>query len=357
MGGKKKKKKVAPVDGGGEMSQEEKKVEAQARQVRKAQDYMTDRYRIKLVKTYPVGGGLLPWTIVQFLPTALTKTSPTLFGKPSEMNLKGVAAAAFRMMKLSSITVHKIKKVFQKIDFNDSGYITIGQLMDYTQGKDTLFIRGLLKQTLLAHGPTKMDSMLNFPEFFIVTVVLCTYSIDQILYIIFKMFDDNRDFIDTKKLNGMLKSLATSGGGFNGNAKAILAGFDQNGDDMLNFDEFVGLYRTNPVVFFPAFKLQEKLREATLTVSKWRSMSNVWDKKEKDRSVLLERDPIPFSEQLVEVSKWLENQRQKQKQRNSKHAAQFNKRKNSMVSSKSVQEERRNSNMASSKSIKEERRN
>mmetsp|Transcript_620 Transcript_620/g.782 ORF Transcript_620/g.782 Transcript_620/m.782 type:complete len:341 (+) Transcript_620:158-1180(+) len=321
MGGKKNKKKVVPSDGANDMSQEEKQAEQLAKNIRKAQDYMNDRHRTKLLKTYPVGGGLIPWAIVQFLPQGLTKVSPVLFGKPSEMNIKGVPAAALRMLKLSSIMVLKIRKVFLKIDFDDSGYITIGQLMDFTKGKDTLFIRGLLKQTLLSYGPTKMDSMLNFVEFFTVVMVLCTYSNDQVLHIVFQMFDsDACGYIDSTKLSRLISALGTSGGGFGGNAKSMVKGVDKNGDDMLNFNEFMSLYRTNPMVFYPAYKLQEALRKETLTESKWRYISNNWDKKEKDRCLLLKKDPVAFSTQIVELSKWLEEQKQKQKDAKTKNA-------------------------------------
>jgi hypothetical protein len=65
--------------------------------------------------------------------------------------------------------------------------------------KDTLFIRGLLKKALQAYGPTKAEDFLTFEEMLVIVVVICTWSTDQILYIIFKQYDASTNYIDAEK--------------------------------------------------------------------------------------------------------------------------------------------------------------
>jgi|MDSY01.1.fsa_nt_gb hypothetical protein len=80
---------------------------------------------------------------------------------------------------------------------------------------------------------------------------------------------------------------------------------------VLDFEEFLGIQRDYPMVFFPAFKLQDQLMKATLGVRIWKKIISEYDSREKKRAGLLGEAPQSYHSRLQELSAWFFEEKRK----------------------------------------------
>ena len=66
---------------------------------------------------------------------------------------------------------------------------------------------------------------------------------------------------------------------FPGNFKKALEEFDQNDDGMIDFTEFREMSKLYPILFYPAFRLQDGMQRATLGEKKWVQVHEFMKKK------------------------------------------------------------------------------
>ncbi|CAM9129371.1 unnamed protein product [Heterosigma akashiwo] len=59
---------------------------------------------------------------------------------------------------------------------------------------------------------------------------------------------------------------------FPGNFLSALEMFDVNDDGLIDFNEFVEMDRRFPLVFFPAFRLQDQMKRKTLGLKQWNKL-------------------------------------------------------------------------------------
>ena len=59
------------------------------------------------------------------------------------------------------------------------------------------------------------------------------------------------------------------------------------------------------MVFFPAFKLQDDLRIATLGVENWKKLMAQFDSNEKKIAGFLNKAPAPLADRLDELNEWV----------------------------------------------------
>jgi len=103
---------------------------------------------------------------------------------------------------------------------------------------------------------------IDFTEYIQVLSTYCMYSKDDILSFCFQTFDkDGSGQIDENEYIEIMKSLFNSKPMFPGNLQLACAEFDVNKDGMIDFQEFRE-NRMFPIIFFPAFRLQNKMWKA-----------------------------------------------------------------------------------------------
>jgi len=86
---------------------------------------MNSTMQKQLLAPYTIAAGVVPMSITRCLPKAITGTSAWLFGTPANKDIKGIPAAAIRLLKLTVSDVRKIKKAFDRIDEDEKGKVSL----------------------------------------------------------------------------------------------------------------------------------------------------------------------------------------------------------------------------------------
>mmetsp|Transcript_54835 Transcript_54835/g.102764 ORF Transcript_54835/g.102764 Transcript_54835/m.102764 type:complete len:386 (-) Transcript_54835:170-1327(-) len=303
--------KVSPDAESQKMSKEEAAEMELERQKKEAEGWMNEKMRRKLLQPYRIQAGLVPQVVTNCLPTPLTGMSGLgfLFGKSSPKDLKGPPAAAIRLANLNINAVKTIKRRFDKIDNLDEGKISSLEFMEFVQLEDTAFARELIESILLGIADLTDKAVMEFPAFVLATVLICTFSRDQIMFRVFQIFDaDGSGFLDVAEMHKLGEAVNAMGTGVD--FKKKVAQLNSNSDlGVLDFTDFKKLNLSFPLLFYPVFKLQDLLRKKTLGASTWRRMVDKWDAAEKKRALLLGVDPEALSDQLTSLNDWFEEQK------------------------------------------------
>jgi len=115
-----------------DMTPEEKK---KLKEKKIAAEYMNDGMKRTMIMPVKVRSGLVPWAVTRNFPSFLSSLMPSIFSGIPVPDIKGIAAGSVNMLGLTSAQTRSIYKCFRKIDFDNSGKITMGQFMDFCEGE------------------------------------------------------------------------------------------------------------------------------------------------------------------------------------------------------------------------------
>ena len=182
--------------------------------------------------------------------------------------LKEESEAIKEVVKTFGLSPRQLKKLnrqFKRIDLDDSRSIERKELFSALEEEETVVTDAFFK--LLDSGGT---GRIEFGDFVTVCSTYCVYSRKDILKFCFDCFDtDSSGFIDEDEYKNMCKTVNNGSPTFPGNFGNALDMFDQNGDGVIDLNEFIELDRRFPMLMFPAFRLQEKMQRITLGEKQW----------------------------------------------------------------------------------------
>ena len=176
------------------------------------------------------------------------------------------AAEAVRALGLTQRQLRRLKMKFEAIDIDDSGTMDSAEFFEMLEEPRTPLTDALFRLIDLDGNGT-----IEFDEFVNVLMTYCVYSKEDILRFCFNCFDtDYSNAIDEEEFVALLSAVNNGAPLFPGNFRTALDQFDTNSDGLLDFDEFKSLDRHYPLVFFPAFRLQDQMQRKTLGESTWK---------------------------------------------------------------------------------------
>ncbi len=145
---------------------------------------------------------------------------------------------------------------FDRINTNESGVITKHEFFQALEQE-----QNLLTNALFALIDLDGNGSLDFGEFVQMFTTFCIYSQRDILQFLFSLFDrDNSGALDQGEFIEMAAQL-NSQTLFPGSLLKSFTTFDCNSDGLIDFDEFCELNRRFPMMFYPAFQLQDNLQK------------------------------------------------------------------------------------------------
>lgn len=167
-------------------------------------------------------------------------------------------------------------KMFEKIDTDHSGSISLYEFFDYFRLDENEFIERAFNVMDFdkegTHGGSGVGEM-NYTEFFVSLFNFCTLTRPTLEKFTFAVIDkDNSGVIDREEMHDMIEMLHSNRRdpqGDNAEAKKIMNLLDENHDGAVTLDEFQRCSRRVASMMFPAFTLQKKMRARTMNRRFW----------------------------------------------------------------------------------------
>lgn len=168
-------------------------------------------------------------------------------------------------LELSQSHLRKIREKFMDIDIDGSGDIDISEFLEMIkEQKSPLTIQLFKKMDLDDNGA------IDYEEYVYILCNYCMFTKDEILRFCFECFDlDNSGSISEYEFRDLCKYVNNSNPTFPGNFKKALELFDTNQDGMIDYREFCEMERKFPMIFYPAFRLQDTMQKNTLGETEW----------------------------------------------------------------------------------------
>lgn len=305
-----KKIKVAPLSAPSDLDldAEERKEKEQTARMKSAANYMNEKHMKEIMLPFKLTSGRLRFGCC--LPRAFRET--VQLSMAGEISLSGTPAAAIRLIKLKPHEIRRIRKVSHKMDSNHHNFVSIPEFVHFLKCEDTIFIRKILQHCITTGADIDTNGRLELSEFFLAVIVLCTYTHDQILRAVFIAFDaDKSGYLDKAEMDALAKDVRSVSGGANfasANISELIKSLDKDGDGVISEQEFYQLEKFFPAVFHPVFRLQDRLRKATLGVTRWRRLVEAFDKQERSRAAMLAGyegdDRVSLADYLAKMDNW-----------------------------------------------------
>ena len=176
----------------------------------------------------------------------------------------GCAPAAARLLDLKEYQLRHLYRVFQSVDLDGSGSISVVEFLKLIDTIDTPFVRVFIDQVVFDFADLNTDGQLNFSEFLIAATAICSLSRKELLFFLFRMFDtDKSGAIEHREFAKLASAVGDMGSLFPGNYAQFFDKFDANDDGEIDFTEFLTINDRFPMLFFPASRLQDNFRRAT----------------------------------------------------------------------------------------------
>lgn len=190
--------------------------------------------------------------------------------------------------QLSQTHINKLNAIFDNLDVDQAGLISIQELLEHIKTKRSPFIDEVFKRLGSTNSGNSDGNNSNknsssyirkvsVEDFIIVTVRYCMFSRNEILRFCFECFDtDDSGTINEQEYISILKSVNAAEPAFPGNYNRALELFDADHDGFIGYRDFVSMASKFPIILFPAFDLQQKMQQYTLGESAWLQASKTY---------------------------------------------------------------------------------
>ncbi|CAM9472967.1 unnamed protein product, partial [Discosporangium mesarthrocarpum] len=151
----------------------------------------------------------------------------------------------------------KIHATLDSLDIDRSGTIDCAEFLAYIDVPKSPFTDNIFNMIGVDPG-----GICSFNDVCHILMTYCVYSRDDILRFLFSRYDtDGSGAIDEHEFVKLAKDVNNAAPMFPGNFAKALTEFDVNDDGLIDFDEFRGMDKAFPLVFFPAFRLQDAMQK------------------------------------------------------------------------------------------------
>jgi len=176
------------------------------------------------------------------------------------------ARAVTEALEMTQKQLKVLRLRFMEIDFSHMGNVSYEEFFEFIDEPRSAFTDALYDQIVAK----ATGQMLSLDDFVIVTVLYSMYGRNDILRLVFNMFDkDGSGTIDEEEFMELCALVNDGAPVYPGNFKTALESFDVNDDGLIDFAEFQALNKRFPLVLFPAFRLQDAIQANTLGAKEW----------------------------------------------------------------------------------------
>ena len=163
---------------------------------------------------------------------------------------------------------------FLRSDTDNSGQISVPEFIDLIGATDSSFVRVLIDLMVFEWADLDADDQLNFDELVLASCVVCTLNINELMHILFQVFDTDRSGqVGHREFAKLARAVADLGAMFPGNYTDFIKRFDKDGSGDVDFDEFLSINEHYPMLFYPVKQLQGTFRDRTLGPARWEQLN------------------------------------------------------------------------------------
>ena len=179
---------------------------------------------------------------------------------------------------LNEKDVTELYKFFKKIDKNNTGFITLGNLFSLLKESESKSNMSPFIEHLFSIVDKKYNSQMSFEEFLPYLISYCISSTYQLIEFVFNMIDtDHNKSISIEQIEYLLNNKRGNYELFLINHAKRLKDYSSNmiiRSDKISMDDFVILCTDLPFIYYPAVKLQKKLRKYYQSESYWKRLES-----------------------------------------------------------------------------------
>ena len=207
-------------------------------------------------------------------------------GKFSRLPLTGAPAKVAHMLKFTNKELNKFQIAFDEIDLDHSLEVDYDEFLAMLEEP-----RSPYTDALFAVTDSTGSGALDIQGFFYLITTYSMYSENDIQQFVFQTFDkDASGQIDEEEFLDLARTVNNAEPLFPGNFQTALQQFDQNDDGMLDFNEFKGICDKFPMVFYPAFRLQDKFHASVLGRDFWRALHEFLEAERRENEYMMTHD-------------------------------------------------------------------
>jgi Ca2+-binding EF-hand superfamily protein len=205
---------------------------------------------------------------------------------------------AIDALSLAQKDLVKLRALYDTIDAGAKGSITNPEFITHIQEKNSIYTKSVFRHLALECSDEEDDDegkgqdTLVWEEFCRIVISFCAFTEEDILSFVFHSHDEDQSgHIDADEFISIARGVHDAKELTSAHTDEItLATFDLNGDEKLGLKEFISINQRFPLVFFPAFRLQDKVRRRTLGLARWESVMKQFNEQQEARQAQMELD-------------------------------------------------------------------
>ncbi|CAM9552901.1 unnamed protein product, partial [Ectocarpus sp. 12 AP-2014] len=174
---------------------------------------------------------------------------------------------------VSKAHLAKLRGIFESIDVGNTGTVFCYEVLSTVDMAQSPFTDNLFR--LVGKHACFCSGSLSFCQLCRILMTYCVFSKEDILLcdpplllcwlfpvVLFRQYDtDDSGAIDEREFRELAKTVNNASPMFPGNFAKALLDFDTNSDGQIDFEEFRAMDKAFPLLFFPAFRLQDSLQK------------------------------------------------------------------------------------------------
>jgi Ca2+-binding EF-hand superfamily protein len=203
---------------------------------------------------------------------------------------------AIDALALTQKDLRKLRAVFDAVDTGTKGSILNREFMQHIEEKRSVYTDSLFRHLALEafdedeigkEGEEGFGGSLAWEEFCRSVISFCAFTEEDVLTFVFHTHDhDHNGFIEPDEFLEIVRGVHDEKELTSADTDEItLESFDLNGDEKLGRKEFISINQRYPLVFFPAFRLQDRVRRRTLGLLRWQSVIKAFEAQQEKQRV------------------------------------------------------------------------
>ncbi|GMI17626.1 hypothetical protein TrLO_g4447 [Triparma laevis f. longispina] len=214
----------------------------------------------------------------------------------------------FKKLQIPVDDINRLFGCFLEIDTDGSGEISLDEFYAHFELKRSIF-----SDMAFSLMDEDKSGEIDFREFILTLWNFCSYDFKELCRFAFFLFDsDESGKLESEEVTDMVKSVYGEHFADDERVKRVLDCLDANGDGEVSISEWIMFNKKYPLLLFPAYQMQGKLREKVIGKWWWDIMqqnradnfknANIYDILEKIEEENIKFGDVPVKEEVNDIS-------------------------------------------------------